>query len=127
MPPALAVERLAGRLGGERALHVARGRSGERAGRRAVPVGRAAARADPRTTAEGHCLWVIVGGESGPGHRPIRPEWVRAIRDQCAGAGVAFFFKQWGGSTPKAGGRTLDGQQWSEMPDTPRAPVASLF
>src|SRR5262249_53087817 len=71
--------------------------------------------------------WVIVGGESGPGHRPIRPEWVRAIRDQCADAGVPFFFKQWGGSTPKAGGRTLDGQQWSEMPDSPRTPVASLF
>jgi protein gp37 len=60
--------------------------------------------------------WVIVGGESGPGHRPIRPEWVRAIRDQCADAGVAFFFKQWGGRTPKAGGRILDGQLWSEMP-----------
>jgi protein gp37 len=70
---------------------------------------------------------VIVGGESGPGHRPIHPEWVRSIRDQCATAGVAFFFKQWGGARPKAGGRTLDGQEWSEMPDSPRAPVASLF
>jgi len=71
--------------------------------------------------------WVIVGGESGPGHRPIQPEWVRVIRNQCADTGVAFFFKQWGGPTPKAGGRTLDGQEWSEMPATPRAPVASSF
>ncbi len=60
--------------------------------------------------------WVIVGGESGPGHRPIQPEWVRAIRDQCGSAAVPFFFKQWGGRTPKAGGRTLDGQKWSAMP-----------
>ena len=60
--------------------------------------------------------WVIVGGESGPGHRPIRPEWVRSIRDQCAHAGVAFFFKQCGGRTPKSGGRLLDDREWSEMP-----------
>jgi protein gp37 len=60
--------------------------------------------------------WVIVGGESGPGHRPPRAEWIRDIRDQCVTAGVAFFFKQWGGRTPKAGGRTLDGQQWDGMP-----------
>jgi protein gp37 len=65
--------------------------------------------------------WVIVGGESGPGHRPIRPEWVRAIRDQCADARVAFFFKQWGGRTPKSGGRTLDDREWSEMPKQRRA------
>jgi protein gp37 len=63
--------------------------------------------------------WVIVGGESGPGHRPIRPEWVRSIRDQCAQAGAAFFFKQWGGRTPKSGGRVLDGHEWSEMPVAP--------
>ncbi|HEY2991494.1 MAG TPA: phage Gp37/Gp68 family protein [Methylomirabilota bacterium] len=68
--------------------------------------------------------WVIVGGESGPGHRPIRPEWVRAIRDQCDRAGVAFFFKQWGGRTPKSGGRLLDGQEWSEMPRPSPPPVA---
>lgn len=60
--------------------------------------------------------WVIVGGESGPGHRPIRPEWVRAIRDQCADVRVPFFFKQWGGRTPKSGGRTLDGREWNDMP-----------
>lgn len=60
--------------------------------------------------------WVIVGGESGPGHRPIDPAWVREIRDQCNDAEIAFFFKQWGGRTPKAGGRLLDGQAWNEMP-----------
>jgi protein gp37 len=60
--------------------------------------------------------WVIVGGESGPGYRRVREEWVRDIRDQCHRAGVAFFFKQWGGARPKAGGRRLDGQEWSGMP-----------
>lgn len=63
--------------------------------------------------------WVIAGGESGPDHRPVDPEWVRAVRDACLAAGVAFFFKQWGGRTPKAGGRTLDGRTWDQMPDTP--------
>lgn len=52
--------------------------------------------------------WVIVGGESGPRSRYMDPEWVREIRDQCTAAGVAFFFKQWGGLRPKSGGRTLD-------------------
>lgn len=60
--------------------------------------------------------WVIVGGESGPHHRPIEKGWVRGIRDQCRRAKVPFFFKQWGGTTPKAGGRSLDGRTWSEMP-----------
>jgi len=60
--------------------------------------------------------WVIVGGESGPNHRPIEAEWVRDIRDRCVAAGVAFFFKQWGGRTPKAGGRTLDDRTWDAMP-----------
>ncbi len=60
--------------------------------------------------------WVIVGGESGPSARPIDYEWVTAIRDQCVDAGVAFFFKQWGGRTPKAGGRELDGRTWDELP-----------
>jgi protein gp37 len=63
--------------------------------------------------------WVIVGGESGPRHRPVQADWVRDIRDQCARAGVAFFFKQWGGRTPKAGGRVLDGVEWSEFPSRP--------
>jgi protein gp37 len=60
--------------------------------------------------------WVIVGGESGPKHRPLDPGWVREIRDQCLEAGVPFFFKQWGGRTSKVGGRTLDGQEWDAMP-----------
>lgn len=63
--------------------------------------------------------WVIVGGESGPGRRPIDPDWVRAIRDQCVEEGVPFFFKQWGGRTPKSKGRTLDGRIWDEMPVLP--------
>jgi protein gp37 len=60
--------------------------------------------------------WVICGGESGPGHRPVDPAWVRALRDRCVAAGVAFFFKQWGGRTPKAGGRLLDGRTWTQYP-----------
>ncbi|MFR9752583.1 DUF5131 family protein [Nocardia sp. 004] len=61
--------------------------------------------------------WVIAGGESGPGHRPLDPEWVRGIRDACEQAEVPFFFKQWGGRTPKALGRELDGQLWDGMPE----------
>ena len=60
--------------------------------------------------------WVIAGGESGPGCRPIDLAWARSIRDQCATQSVAFFFKQWGGRTPKAGGRILDGEIHDEMP-----------
>lgn len=60
--------------------------------------------------------WVIVGGESGPGCRPIRPEWVREIRDQCLAAGVPFFFKQWGGTRKSVNGRRLDGRLWNQMP-----------
>lgn len=60
--------------------------------------------------------WVIVGGESGPGHRPIDAEWVRDIRDVCQGNATAFFFRQWGGRTPKANERVLDGQIWDQMP-----------
>lgn len=60
--------------------------------------------------------WVIAGGESGIGHRPMAAEWVRDIRDACSAAGVPFFFKQWGGRTPKAMGRDLDGRRWDEMP-----------
>lgn len=60
--------------------------------------------------------WVIVGGESGPHARPMDPAWARDIRDQCLAANVAFFFKQWGGRTPKAKGRLLEGRTWSEMP-----------
>jgi protein gp37 len=60
--------------------------------------------------------WVIVGGESGPGHRPIEAEWVRGILEQTEASGAAFFFKQWGGLRPKSGGRILDGRTWDEMP-----------
>jgi protein gp37 len=60
--------------------------------------------------------WAIVGGESGPGARPVDSEWVTDIRDQCVKAGVAFFFKQWGGVRKKKTGRTLEGRTWNEMP-----------
>jgi len=60
--------------------------------------------------------WVIVGGESGPKHRPMRVEWARDLRDRCLEAEVPFFFKQWGGIRSKSGGRQLDGQEWSQMP-----------
>ena len=62
--------------------------------------------------------WVIAGGESGADARPMDPAWVEDLRDQCMTAGVPFFFKQWGGRTPKAGGRQLDGRTWDEMPLT---------
>lgn len=60
--------------------------------------------------------WVIAGGESGAGHRPVDPTWVLELRDACRAAGVPFFFKQWGGRTPKAGGRLLDGRTHEDMP-----------
>ena len=60
--------------------------------------------------------WLIAGGESGPGYRPVHIEWVRELREACERAGVAFFFKQWGGRTPKSGGRELDGETFDEMP-----------
>ncbi len=60
--------------------------------------------------------WVIVGGESGPGARPMQPEWVMDIRNQCKSAGVPFFFKQWGGVRKKKAGRELEGRTWDEMP-----------
>lgn len=60
--------------------------------------------------------WLIAGGESGPNARPMDEAWVRDLRDQCREADVAFFFKQWGGRTPKAGGRKLDGAYHDEIP-----------
>jgi protein gp37 len=60
--------------------------------------------------------WVIAGGESGANARPLDAAWVRSIRDQCASQGVPFFFKQWGGRTPKAGGRELDGTTHDATP-----------
>ena len=90
--------------------------------------------------------WVIAGGESGPGARPVQAAWVRALRDQCRAQRaclcrhaclprqvrrrqVAFFFKQWGGRTPKAGGNTLDGRQWLAYPEfeSGRQPGESMF
>lgn len=62
--------------------------------------------------------WVIVGGESGPGARPMNQEWVTSIRDQCSDANVPFFFKQWGGVQKKRAGRSLEGRTWDEMPET---------
>jgi protein gp37 len=66
--------------------------------------------------------WVIVGGESGPGARPMRAEWVRSIHAQCRAAGVPFFFKQWGGVQKSRAGRELDGRTYDEMPK--RVPIA---
>lgn len=66
--------------------------------------------------------WVIVGGESGIGFRPMKEDWATGILKQCRQAGVAFFFKQWGGRTPKAGGRLLGNRTWDEMPVSDRAP-----
>lgn len=60
--------------------------------------------------------WVIAGGESGPKARPVEADWIREIRDQCHRDGAAFFFKQWGGRTPKSGGNDLDGRQWLDYP-----------
>jgi protein gp37 len=60
--------------------------------------------------------WAIVGGESGPGARPLDPGWVIEIRDQCENASVPFFFKQWGGVHKKKYGRTLEGRTWDQMP-----------
>ncbi|HVT08678.1 MAG TPA: phage Gp37/Gp68 family protein [Polyangia bacterium] len=60
--------------------------------------------------------WVIVGGESGPRARPMSADWVRSLRNQCQSAGVAFFFKQWGGIRRKSAGRSLDRREWNEMP-----------
>ena len=63
--------------------------------------------------------WVIVGGESGPGARPMQPEWVMDIRNQCNRVGVPFFFKQWGGVRKKKAGRALEGRTWDEIPAIP--------
>jgi protein gp37 len=96
---------------------------------------------EPITRLSGNCRGVdqvIVGGESGPGARPMNPDWVRSIRDQCVAAGVPFFFKQWGEHQPvaldgrhagwirvgkKAAGRVLDGRTWDEEPKTERQTV----
>ena len=68
--------------------------------------------------------WVIVGGESGPGARPMEGGWVREIRAKCSDSEVPFFFKQWGGLNKKRKGRTLDGRTWDEMPERGPGPAA---
>jgi protein gp37 len=60
--------------------------------------------------------WLIAGGESGFGHRPMDERWVLDLRNQCASSGTAFFFKQWGGALAKTGGRQLAGRTWDDMP-----------
>jgi protein gp37 len=67
--------------------------------------------------------WVIVGGESGAGARPMKKSWVLSIRDQCRRAKVPFFFKQWGGVRKREAGRSLDGKTYSEFPQRAKAPV----
>lgn len=69
--------------------------------------------------------WVIVGGESGPGARPMDEGWVIDLRRQCQRAGVSFFFKQWGGVQKKKAGRLLEGRTWDELPETDRQPLAT--
>ncbi len=66
--------------------------------------------------------WVIAGGESGPGARPVQKEWITQIRDQCVEAGLPFFFKQWGGVRKKQNGKILDGRIWNQFP--PRLALA---
>lgn len=66
----------------------------------------------------GELHWVITGGESGPHARPCDSAWVRSLRDQCQSAGMALFHKQWGGRTPRPGGRDLDGRTCDEFPAT---------
>jgi protein gp37 len=67
--------------------------------------------------------WVIVGGESGPGARPMKTEWVLEIKEQCNKTGVPFFFKQWGGLNKKKAGRLLEGRTWDELPREPSAGI----
>ncbi|HWR59322.1 MAG TPA: DUF5131 family protein [Thermodesulfovibrionales bacterium] len=73
-----------------------------------------------------HIDWMIVGGESGPGARPMEPEWVLDIRDQCKIAGSPFFFKQWGGTRKKKAGRMLEGRTWDEMPVMARRDIRAM-
>jgi protein gp37 len=68
--------------------------------------------------------WVIVGGESGPGARPMQADWVRDIRDKCVNLAVPFFFKQWGGARKREAGRVLDGMIWRQLP-SPRSDVSA--
>ena len=87
-----------------------------RPGGRSFPIRRAPARSASHHYQLAGIDWVIVGGESGPGARPMSPDWVREIRDACLAEGVPFFFKQWGGTRKNRTGRILDGRSWDEMP-----------
>jgi protein gp37 len=68
--------------------------------------------------------WVIVGGESGPGARPMRREWVKSVRTQCRKSGIPFFFKQWGGVQKSRHGRKLNGRTYDELPEREKRPIA---
>ena len=81
---------------------------------------------DLGTLSLGGIAWVIVGGESGPGARPMDPEWVRSVRHQCIKSGVSFFFKQWGGVRKARTGRQLDGRTYDEFPMRNDSAVPSL-
>jgi protein gp37 len=73
-----------------------------------------------KTVDEDRIEWVIVGGETGPGARPMKPEWVRDIRDRCIENEVPFFFKKWGGARRSENERLLDGREWNEFPEVRR-------
>jgi len=70
--------------------------------------------------------WLIAGGESGRGHRPVKDTWLLDLRDQCQEASTAFFFKQWGGARPKTNGRLLDGRTWDQMPAAPTQALTTV-
>lgn len=90
----------------------------ERQPRPLEPQGKAIAREDIGELDLTGIHWVIVGGESGPGARPMAKEWVTSILAQCQAVKVPLFFKQWGGFHKKKAGRVLDGRTWDEMPAT---------
>lgn len=71
--------------------------------------------------------WAIVGGESGPRARPMTEDWATEIHDQCRAAGIAFFFKQWGGIRPKSGGRILRGREWNQYPSVIKSPNVGVL
>ena len=112
----LAAERLDGRHDREPPLRSPR----RRAARRSPP--RCASSAPSRCSARSEGLdlsgidWLIAGGESGPRHRRVDPDWMRDAARRCGDEGVAFFFKQWGGASPKSNGRELDGRLWDDYP-----------
>ena len=119
------IESAAAGASGEPRLHVGAGTG--RAAATAAGPGRGEqgqARTRPQQLDLTAIDWLIAGGESGPRARPVKPEWVRDLRDASTATGTAYFFKQWGGRTPKAGGRELDGRTWDEFPARAEAVVA---